>query len=267
MSHPDPLRLQACFDGELDAMGTVEIETHLQQCAHCQTQWQSFEALRTGLRAELSHESAPDALRSRLDQLLAQEQAPPGSAAAARTSRPLASRPRFAWLTTPFWLGGLSGGAVVATAAAFFVMGLGSRASPLQDELVNAHVRSMMSSHAIDVVSSDHHTVKPWFAGHADVSPAVADFDSQGYRLIGGRADYLEHQRAAVMVYQHGAHAIDVFSWAAGSGALPVSAVTRDGYQVLCWRSSDLNYCAVSDTGLEELHALAGLLQASAAQP
>jgi anti-sigma factor RsiW len=47
-----------------------------------------------------------------------------------------------------------------------------------------------------------------WFAGHADVSPVVTDFDQQGYRLIGERADYFEHQRAAVVVYQHGAHVL-----------------------------------------------------------
>lgn len=261
MSHPDPLRLQACFDGELDAMGTVEIEAHLQQCTQCRAHWQSFEALRTGLRDELPHERAPEALRLRLDQLLAQEEAPPKPATA-----PRATRSRNAWLTAPFWLGGLSGGAVVAAVAAFVVMGLGPGTTPLQDELVNAHVRSMMSAHAIDVVSSDHHTVKPWFAGHADVSPVVADFDAQGFRLIGGRADYLDHQRAPVMVYEHGAHTIDVFSWAAGSNALPPSQSTRDGYHVVCWRSKDLNYCAVSDTALQELHTLAGLLQAAAGQ-
>ncbi|HEX4377623.1 MAG TPA: zf-HC2 domain-containing protein [Steroidobacteraceae bacterium] len=261
MSHPDPLRLQASFDGEMDAMETVEIEAHLQQCEQCQAQWRSLEAVRTGLRRELPYEAAPDALRLRLEQLLAQEDSTRAPAAApASAARPA----RLAWLRAPFWLGGLSGGAVVAAAAAFIVMSSGPRVAPLQDELVSAHVRSMMSGHAIDVVSSDHHTVKPWFAGHADVSPVVADFDTQGYRLIGGRADYLDHQRAAVMVYQHGAHTIDVFSWAAGPNALPTSADSRDGYHIICWRSKDLSYCAVSDTGLRELRALAGLLQASA---
>ena len=158
-------------------------------------------------------------------------------------------------------MGSLSGGALVAACAALFAFAPWiPRQQPLADELVSAHVRALMSSHAIDVVSTDRHTVKPWFAGHADVSPVVADFDAQGYRLVGGRADYLEHQRAAVTVYEHGAHTINVFAFAARSHALP-SSVTRDGYHVACWAETDLDYCAVSDTGWDELRALKHLLQ------
>jgi anti-sigma factor RsiW len=85
----------------------------------------------------------------------------------------------------------------------------------------NGLARSLMPEHLIDVVSTDKHTVKPWFPGHADVSPAVADFEMQGYKLIGGRADYLGHQRVAVVVYQRGSHIINVFSWDANQSALP----------------------------------------------
>ena len=115
-------------------------------------------------------------------------------------------------------------------------------------------------SHLIDVVSTDKHTVKPWFAGHADVSPAVADFEPQGYRLLGGRADYVDRQRAAVVVYQHGAHLINVFSWADDRRSLPRN-LTRNGYELIFWRSGNLDYCAVSDTAPEELRRLVGLLQ------
>jgi anti-sigma factor RsiW len=134
------------------------------------------------------------------------------------------------------------------------------RSDPVAGDLLSAHMRSLMSAHSIDVLSTDRHTVKPWFAGHADVSPEVADFEAQGYKLIGGRADYLEHQRAAVTVYQHGAHTVDVFSWAAGARALPKD-VTLDGYHLACWTARDLDYCAVSDTGWDELHGLERLLQ------
>jgi anti-sigma factor RsiW len=122
-----------------------------------------------------------------------------------------------------------------------------------------------MSSHLIDVVSTDNHTVKPWFAGRTDVSPLVVDLESKGYKLIGGRVDYLEHQRAAVVVYRHGAHVINVFSWAAGRRLVP-SQVTRDGYHLIFWQSGDLEYCAVSDTAWDELLGLVRLLQDTAAR-
>jgi anti-sigma factor RsiW len=160
-----------------------------------------------------------------------------------------------------FWVGALGGVGGTAIAATFAFLLLVPRfANPLLDELVSAHVRSLMPSHLIDVVSTDKHTVKPWFAGHADVSPVVADFEPQGYRLIGGRVDYLERQRSAVVVYQHGAHVVNVFSWAGHEGALPAD-VTRSGYHLAFWKAGDLEYCAVSDTGWDELLGLVRLLR------
>jgi len=247
MQHPDRLHLQAYFDGEVDAPLAAQIEQHSEQCAQCRSMLQDLDSARSTLRQNLTDYRAPAALRARLDQALGGE-------------APVAQR-RWSWPSLQFWMGSLSGGGVVAACAAVFgFMVWMPRSMLVSDDLVAAHVRSLMSAHPIDVVSTDRHTVKPWFAGHADVSPVVADFESQGYRLVGGRADYLEHQRAAVMVYAHGAHTIDVFSWAAGSRSLPAS-VTHDGYHVACWTASDLDYCAVSDTGWDELHGLQHLLQ------
>ena len=151
------------------------------------------------------------------------------------------------------------GGTAIAATLAFFLLAP-PLVNPLLDELVSAHVRSLMPTHLIDVVSTDRHTVKPWFAGHADVSPVVADFEPQGYRLVGGRVDYLDHQRSAVVVYQHGAHVINVFSWAANARAVPGN-VTRSGYHLAFWRAGDLEYCAVSDTAWDELLGLVRLLR------
>ena len=123
-----------------------------------------------------------------------------------------------------------------------------------------AHVRSLLPGHLIDVESSDRHTVKPWFAGHADVSPVVADFPEAGYRLLGGRVDYIANQRVAVLIYRHGAHVINVFSWVAAGDALRVP-MTRAGYRMVFWQAGDLQYCAISDTGWDELAGLVRLLR------
>src|SRR5258707_1119550 len=83
-------------------------------------------------------------------------------------------------------------------------------------------------------------------AGHADVSPPTADFPKEDYRLAGGRVDYIDGHRAAVLVYRHGAHTINVFTWAQSGVALP-DIVTRNGYHAVFWRNGDLVFCAVSD--------------------
>ena len=253
MQCPEALRVQAYFDGEVDAVAAAEIEQHVEGCAECRERLQDLERMRTALRRDLTDFHASPALRARINATLDQE----SSVRTARTS--VFGRAR--WRAPTFWMGAMSGVGASAVAAAALVLFLPALLSPpLVDDLVGAHMRSLMPTHLIDVASTDKHTVKPWFAGHADVSPVVADFAEQGYRLIGGRADYLDHQRSAVVIYQHGAHVINVFSWSASARYLPRSA-TRDGYHLLFWRTGDLEYCAVSDTGWDELQGLVQLLK------
>ena len=165
------------------------------------------------------------------------------------------------WRGRAFWAGALSGlGAAGLAAALVLPLVLRVSSNPLLDELAAAHLRSLQQSRLIAVESTDRHTVKPWFAGRADVAPAVADFDAQGYRLLGGRVDPLQGQRAAVVVYQHGAHVINVFSWERDGRPLP-DEVTRRGYRIACWSASDLGSCAVSDADFTGLRGLERLLQ------
>jgi anti-sigma factor RsiW len=251
----ESLRVQAYFDAEVDAVSAADIERHIQHCEECRALLQDLEQVRTVLRRDSAYLRTPAALRAKLMLALDEETALPKGAPRPRERAAQTRRLRSFWAGA---LGGVGGTAIAATMAFFLLVP--RLTNPLLDELVSAHVRSLMPTHLIDVVSTDKHTVKPWFAGHTDVSPVVADFEQQGYKLIGGRADYLDHQRSAVVVYQHGAHIINVFSWAGNERALP-NDVTRNGYHLAFWKAGDLEYCAVSDTGWDELRGLVRLLR------
>jgi anti-sigma factor RsiW len=269
----ESLRVQAYFDGEVDAVSAAEIERHAEHCGECRALLQDLQKVRTALRENVAYAGAPPALRAQILDALDQEAAGSGASAAngpaamtagagagARAPTPRSVARQSQWRGRSFWTGAFSGigGAAIAAALAFFLVLPG--VSPLTNDLVSAHVRSLMPDHLIDVVSTDRHTVKPWFAGHADVSPVVADFDSQGYRLIGGRADYIDHQRSAVVVYRHGSHVINVFTWAAVDRRNPGNT-TRNGYHLAFWQQGDIQYCAVSDTGWDELLGLVRLMR------
>ena len=245
MSCNESLLVQAYFDGELDATAALGVEKHLESCQDCAGLLADLEASRKLLRQDTPYHRADAALRQ--DVMASLDRDEGIKAAPAYTSR-------------RFLSGAASGAGGMALAALLVFFFLAPSADPLAGDLMNAHQRSLMSDHLIDVASSDRHTVKPWFAGHTDVSPPAADFAKEGYKLVGGRADYVDGHRAAVVVYRHGLHIINVFAWAASAGKLP-GEVTVKGYHIACWRGGDLDYCAVSDTGMDELLDLVRLIK------
>jgi anti-sigma factor RsiW len=246
----EALRVQAYFDAELDASGAAAVERHLLSCAECRALLADLAELRNTLRRDCAP-AAPLPLRAALSRALDAEEARSRGARA-----PLPSP----WRTRSFWLGAGSGIGGALAAGLLFVLLAPLAGTALLDDLVGAHLRSLTPAHLIAVESSDHHTVKPWFSGHTDVSPVVADFAADGFTLVGGRADALQRQRAAVLVYRHGAHVINVFSWEARHAALTREAA-RNGYHMVFWSDGDLQYCAVSDAGWDELRQLARLIQ------
>ncbi|HXE65284.1 MAG TPA: hypothetical protein VN519_17190 [Bryobacteraceae bacterium] len=130
----------------------------------------------------------------------------------------------------------------------------------METAILSAHLRSLEGTHLLDVPSSDQHTVKPWFNGKLDFSPAVPSFPD--FPLLGGRLEYFEAHPAAALIYDRGQHMINLFIWHVNGSTLE-KTWTSNGYHVICWAKDRMNYCAVSDVNAAELDRFAALYRAN----
>jgi anti-sigma factor RsiW len=189
-------------------------------------------------------------------------------AAAAPTLIPPAARPRAArwhrWLEAAAVFGA---GAATAWGIAFSLLVMPAQ-DLTRDAVMASHVRSLMGTHLTDVASSDHHTVKPWFAGKLDFSPPVIDLAAGGFPLRGGRLDYLDGRAVAALVYQAGPHVINLFVWPTPDGkSVPPELLTRQGYNIVHWQQAGMQAWAVSDMNSAELQVFTGLMRKRLAAP
>jgi anti-sigma factor RsiW len=253
----DAERLGAYLDGELDLTSALALERHLSTCADCARALAAQRALSAAIgAADLRYRPAPE-LRDRLRQSLRR--------AAPRPAAERFSGPRRRTLTS---LAALLAVAVASWSLGRFGSG-GGIGPAIPEEVVASHVRSLLAGHPADVVSTDRHTVKPWFAGKLDYAPEVVDLAGQGFPLEGGRLDYLDGRPVAALVYRAGRHPINLFTWPAqdrsmGSTTRP-EAGSRRGFHLVHWTQDGMTYWAVSDLAADQLEAfrrrLAGAIE------
>jgi anti-sigma factor RsiW len=229
--------IEAQVDDELDPNGQAVLREHLESCAACREAQARLLRLRGAIRGQDLYFRAPDSLRRRVLGSLRDEPA---------------RSERWKWF------------AVAASVALSVSLGANvflSRANRTDDfsllarDVVSDHVRSMLSNHMIDVVSSDRHTVKPWFGDKLDFSPDVRDLTTQGFPLAGGRVDYLDGRPVAALVFHRAKHLIDLFTWPSGAGVR--DAVSQNGLNVVAWTKGGMVYWAVSDLNAGELNQFA----------
>ena len=216
------------------------------------------------IRAKATRHAAPAHLRSRVDAMLAQEGI--GLAVTKPATRPQRDKQNFFRTGWHRWVnmsGAFAVGMVASVALMLALHGNGEDAR-IEQAVVDNHVRSLMGAHLVDVVSSDKHTVKPWFAGKLDYAPPVRDLAQMGVPLIGGRLDYLGQRPVAALVYRVNQHAINVFVWPqTENGAKTPEFSARQGYNVVRWRGNGMQFWVISDLNATELHKVVDLLSAA----
>src|SRR5271155_1518557 len=227
-------------DGELDAAGILELEKHIHDCPACALAWSNAQALKKSLKQDALFFTAPTELRRRIKAEL-------------RSQVETKSRWSFwnwNWLTTAT--------TSVATACLALLLTLSltrpSAEQRLTQEIVSSNIRSLMANHMLDVVSTDQHTVKPWFNGKLDFSPPVKDLAAQEFPLVGGRLDYISGRSVAALVFQHHKHVINLFIWPVNeTDSKPAVAASIQGYNVIHWTNAGMTFWTVSDLNEKEL--------------
>lgn len=244
-------KLDQYLDSELSAEEMRGMDVHLRECTTC-----ASDALR---RLQLKRTTR-----------LAGQRYSPSNEFRRRIERKVLGRsqPARRWRWVP----------VLATAVALLVavVTVGhwyerSRSQQLMAELADLHVTDLASSTPVDVVSSDRHTVKPWFQGKLPFTFDLPELQGSGYALMGGRVAYLKHEPGAHLLYNAGPHHISVFIFRDRPEIKPAFSSGNSSSRVLSfyvesWAAGGLRYFVFGDASPEVIQGLSRLLkQASTA--
>jgi anti-sigma factor RsiW len=238
--------LHALIDGELDAGHAREVEEHVAGCAACAAELAAYREMSKAVAGANLRYTAPPQLRRRIEASLPQTRAPNRRAV----------------------LRGFAMGSAVSALAATGLVAIVLRNDDeqrIQSEIVSAHLRSLQAGHLTDVLSTDQHTVKPWFNGKLDVAPPVIDLTAQGFTLVGGRLDYVDARAIGAIVYRRRAHVINLFvAQTANTERRAAKTEAFQGFNIRSWGDRGLNYWAVSDLAADELAEFSEKFEAAA---
>lgn len=224
--------LERYVDGELDERDRTAAEQHLQRCARCAAAALQLSQMKRAVREVMTSDVPPSSLHDRVRRQL--RIAPVG-----RRSLP-------AWWIAAAAVVALIFGSIVITRRP---------APPDIEELVDMHVTTLASANPVDVISTDRHTVKPWFEGRLPFTVPVPDLASTPFRLIGGRVVFWRGNPGADLLIGKSAHRISVFAFRDAAGPRELSQ-SRDGFSTAVWHSNGLTFIAVGQVPQTDLELL-----------
>jgi anti-sigma factor RsiW len=226
-------------DAELPAEQAVAVETHLRSCGVCTARVAQALQLKRSIRLAGMRYTPSSELRSRV------------RATVARRSSP---RP---------WLAALAFAALVLVTSAIAVSFFTSRAMTRQaiSGIVDRHVSAIAAANPVEVVSSDRHTVKPWFQGKLPFTFNLPELNGSPYVLEGGRLTFLNHSPGAHLIYDLRLHHISVFIFQERDVPVTFAPSSSSSFTVETWKQEGLRYFVVSDGSAVDIRPLIDLLK------
>ena len=242
-------KLDTYLDGEMPAAEATAFAQHLRGCSSCAAEALARVQLKRSLKAAGQRFSPSPAFREAMQ-------------------RKLGAKPRRRWNFA--WVLATSAIALLVAGALFTSIANRNRQEQqLISQLTDLHVATLASSNPVDVVSTDRHTVKPWFQGKIPFTFSLPELQNTEFQLIGGRMAYLNQTPGAQLVYQYRKHYLSVFIFPqqAVGGRFAASAGAGDqNFYHEAWTQGGLSFLVLSDSGQAQVHALAELMRTATAQ-
>lgn len=242
-------KLDAYLDGELPSEEMHTFDAHVRACPSCSADALARVQVKRAIQSAGKRFTPSPEFRQQMQQRIA--------------ARPRRSNMRFAWITAT---------AIVAILA---VVGLTvthrereqARAQRVYSEIADLHVATLASSSPVDVVSSDRHTVKPWFQGKIPFAFDLPELQNSEFSLLGGRMTYLDQAPGAHLIYELRKHRISVFIFPEGSlreRLYEKSPVTKElSFSMETWSQGGLRYFVIGDASTDDVNSLAMLFQST----
>lgn len=241
-------KLDAYLDGELGAQEAAEVDQHLRGCAECAAESLRRVQLKRAIHVAGRRYAADPAFRRRIEQKV--------SGSSRRTVFP--RWPAFAW-------GGMAL-LLIAAAVGWQMYSRQITHEQIVSEVVDLHIAALAGSSPVDVVSTDRHTVKPWFEGKIPFTFNLPELQGTPFELVGGRISYLEQSPGAELIFRIRKHQISVFIFqqrGLGRRFVRSGAMDARSFHLESFQLGELQYLVIGDAQPGDLKALAELLKAA----
>jgi anti-sigma factor RsiW len=153
-------------------------------------------------------------------------------------------------------------GAVTST-----YVGTQSGGGQVFSEIADLHVATLASSSPVDVISTDRHTVKPWFQGKIPFAFDLPELQNSEFSLLGGRMAYLDQTPGAHLIYDVRKHHLSVFVFQEQSmrGRLDENSLAPKQlpFNMETWSQDGLRYFVIGDASAADVDSLAKLFKAA----
>jgi anti-sigma factor RsiW len=243
------LLVHAYLDGELDPANALSVAQQMSQQPALAAEAERVKELQKLIHDRLPREAAPPGLRTRIVSSIDTAKRQAAVASWTQSWRTLAAS--------------IAVTAMVASTSTWLVVDSQQQPTLVAQALISDHIRAMMAPQPVDVLSSDRHTVKPWFNGRIASSPRVVDLAGEDFALVGGRMDVVGRTPVSTLVYRRAKHLISLTA-VPMDGKIALGGPSNiDGYNIVRWTENGMSYWAISDLEANELETFSRLFRTS----